>query len=158
MSETRLGGPCRTCGLPQFRRSAGCTRTRAECPYGINAEPTYPKPPAPPASPAMAEVRDPFADIRDKRIGELNGEQTDRAFELWLRENYMSFGRYYAEGDSALFPCIFRVIDRLRADAADIADQLAEISESEAILRLSNRYRPAVQWRLRGMIKRLRHG
>src|SRR5574343_898896 len=55
---------------------------------------------APPASPAMAEVRDPFADIRDKRIGELNGEQTDRAFELWLRENYMSFGRYYAEGDS----------------------------------------------------------
>lgn len=58
---------------------------------------------------------DPFEDIRDKRMNELNAEQLDRAHELWLRDNALSFGRYYAENRDALFPSVFRVIDRLRA-------------------------------------------
>jgi len=31
-------------------------------------------------------VADPFADIHDKRIGELTAEQQDRAVEFWLRK------------------------------------------------------------------------
>lgn len=58
--------------------------------------------------------RDPFADIRGKRFSEMSQEQQDRAHELWLRENYLSFGHYYGSGKDALFPSLFRVIDRLR--------------------------------------------
>ena len=49
-------------------------------------------------------------------MSELNEEQTDRAFEMWLRENASTFGRYYSDSADALFPSIFRVIDRLRAE------------------------------------------
>ena len=54
-----------------------------------------------------------YADIRDKRMSELTPEQRDRAHELWLRENYMSFGQHYSSYDG-LFPSVLRVIDRLR--------------------------------------------
>ena len=59
-------------------------------------------------------LEDPFADIRDKRMSELNSEQRDRAFECWLRKEYLSFGSYYGEQQDSLFPSVFRVIDRLR--------------------------------------------
>ena len=62
---------------------------------------------------------DPFADVRGKRMSELTEEQRDRAQELWLRENAWTFGRYYADREDALFPSIFRVINRLRAALAD---------------------------------------
>jgi hypothetical protein len=55
---------------------------------------------------------DPFADIRDKRIGELNPEQFDRATELWLREQIGPSETYWHPHLQSLF----RVIDRLRAD------------------------------------------
>lgn len=54
---------------------------------------------------------DPFADIRDKRIGELNEEQVDRSFELWARENI----DYQRPGTREALLHIFSVIDRLRA-------------------------------------------
>lgn len=66
-------------------------------------------PPAPLPSPP-----DPFADIRGKRMDELSQEQRDRALELWLREQYRSFGEYFSDRSDALFPSLFRVIDRLR--------------------------------------------
>lgn len=61
-------------------------------------------------------MSDPFKDIRDKRLSELNPEQRDRACELWLRQNHWSFGSYYSDRDDALFPSILRVVDRLRRD------------------------------------------
>lgn len=60
-------------------------------------------------------MSDPFADLRNKRLSELNEEQRDRAMELWLRDNAGSFGPYYSDRPDALFPSVFRVIDRLRA-------------------------------------------
>lgn len=54
---------------------------------------------------------DPFADIRDKRIGELNEEQKDRATEFWLREQIGPSEGYW----HPLLKQVFRVIDRLRA-------------------------------------------
>ena len=59
-------------------------------------------------------VADPFADIRDKRMGELNAEQTDRATELWLREQIGPREDYWYPHLQTLF----RIIDRLRAQAA----------------------------------------
>ncbi len=58
---------------------------------------------------------DPFAHIRNKRMSELTEEDVDLVMELWLRENALSFGPYYAQGEGSLFPSVFRVIDRLRA-------------------------------------------
>lgn len=66
---------------------------------------------------------DPFADVRGKRMSELTEEQADRAHELWLRENAWTFGRYYADREDALFPRIFRVINRLRSALADRGEQ-----------------------------------
>ncbi len=37
--QTRLGGPCQLCGLPQVARLQGCQRSRADCPYGRDADP-----------------------------------------------------------------------------------------------------------------------
>ena len=54
---------------------------------------------------------DPFADIRDKRMGELNEEQTERAAELWLRTQIGPSESYW----HPLLKQVFRVIDRLRA-------------------------------------------
>lgn len=58
---------------------------------------------------------DPFADLRDKRMGELNAEQTDRATEMWLREQIGPSQAYWYPHLQALF----RVIDRLRAAGPD---------------------------------------
>lgn len=55
--------------------------------------------------------QDPFYDIRDMRMGELDAEQTDRANELWLREQIGPTERYWHPHLQALF----RIIDRLRA-------------------------------------------
>lgn len=59
-------------------------------------------------------MEDPFADIRDKRMSEMTDEQKDRCHELWLRQNMQFFNHHYWSDDRALFPSIFRVIDRLR--------------------------------------------
>lgn len=59
----------------------------------------------------MAE--DPFADIRDKRVGELTAEQYDRATELWLRSQIGPSESYWFGHLQALF----KIIDRLRAAA-----------------------------------------
>lgn len=74
----------------------------------------------------MSKEYDPFADIRNKRMSELSEEQRDRATELWLRENALTFGRYYSEGKDALFPSLFREIDRLREKARAL-DALVEV-------------------------------
>jgi hypothetical protein len=61
-------------------------------------------------------VSDPFIDIRDKRLSELDDEQKDRAAELWLRNNC-------GWEDQRLHPTlnsIFRVIDRLRDGPIDM--------------------------------------
>ena len=66
---------------------------------------------------ALAEpkpVEDPFADLRDKCMGELTTEQADRANELWLREQIGPREDYWYPHLQALF----RVIDRLRAQLA----------------------------------------
>lgn len=53
---------------------------------------------------------DPFADIRDKRMSELNEEQTLRATELWLRTNIgPSEGYWYPH-----LQVLFKIIDSLR--------------------------------------------
>lgn len=69
-------------------------------------------------------VEDPFADLRGKRMGELTAEQTDRANELWLREQIGPWEeRYWYPHLQALF----RVIDRLRAQQAKpVQDQEVE--------------------------------
>lgn len=54
---------------------------------------------------------DPFIDIRDKRMGELNEEQTARATEMWMRENIGPQERYWYP----LLQQLFKVIDDLRA-------------------------------------------
>lgn len=54
---------------------------------------------------------DPFADIRDKRMSELNEEQTLRATELWLRTNIGPSESYWYPHLQVLF----RIIDKLRA-------------------------------------------
>lgn len=59
---------------------------------------------------------DPFADIRDKRMSELDAEQKDRAQELWLREQIGPSESYWRPHLQALF----RVIDRMREQAAPI--------------------------------------
>lgn len=72
---------------------------------------------------------DPFADLRDKRMGELDQEQKDRAYEKWAREQ---IGHGWPLKD--VLEAMFRVIDRLReqkpskmpippagADALDVA-------------------------------------
>ena len=56
-------------------------------------------------------MEDPFADLRGKRMSELTAEQTDRANELWLREQIGPREDYWYPHLQALF----RVIDRLRA-------------------------------------------
>lgn len=58
------------------------------------------------------EQQDPFADIRNKRMGELNEEQIDRATELWLRQNIGPSEQYWY----SLLQSVFRVINRLRAE------------------------------------------
>jgi hypothetical protein len=55
--------------------------------------------------------QDPFADIRDKRMSELNPEQQERARELWLRTQIGPGDRYWYEQ----LQLLFRIIDRLRA-------------------------------------------
>ena len=77
---------------------------------------------------------DPFADVRDKRMGELSDEQKDRAYEMWLRKEMggLNVGMRWPLGD--VFEALLRVIDRLRqrtpsmlpippapADAMDVA-------------------------------------
>lgn len=59
-------------------------------------------------------MSDPFSDIRDKRMGELDAEQKDRATELWLRIQIGPSERYWYRHLQALF----RVIDRLREAGA----------------------------------------
>lgn len=56
-------------------------------------------------------MNDPFADIRDMRMGDLNAEQTNRALECWLRANLL----YANKDDQPHYDPLFRVIDRLRA-------------------------------------------
>lgn len=58
------------------------------------------------------EKQDPFADIRNKRMSELNEEQIDRATELWLRQNIGPSEQYWY----SLLQSVFRVINRLRAE------------------------------------------
>jgi hypothetical protein len=65
---------------------------------------------------------DPFQDVRDKRIGELNEEQTDRATELWLRTQIGPGERFWYPHLQALF----RVIDRLRAENEALKKPLSE--------------------------------
>lgn len=65
------------------------------------------------SAPAPGTI-DPFADVRGKRMSELGEEQTDRAKELWLREQIGPSETYWHPHLRTLF----RVIDRLRADAA----------------------------------------
>lgn len=64
----------------------------------MNTEDTQPPPQA-----------DPFADLRDKRMGELSDEQKDRAYEMWLRKE---MGHRWPLRD--VFEAVLRVIDRLR--------------------------------------------
>lgn len=56
-------------------------------------------------------MTDHFADIRDKRMSELNDEQKDRAYELWLRKE---MGHRWPLRD--VCEALLRVIDRLRED------------------------------------------
>ena len=60
----------------------------------------------------MIEPADPFADLRDKKIGEANDEQLDRLYEFWLRESKATHTMWPV---SEMFERLFRVIDRLRA-------------------------------------------
>lgn len=60
-----------------------------------------------------AQAVDPFADVRNKRVGELNAEQFDRATELWLRAQIGPSEAYWYPHLQTLF----RVIDRLRAQS-----------------------------------------
>jgi len=53
---------------------------------------------------------DPFADIHDKRISELDEEQTERAHELWGRRNLDM--KHVAYG--SLIQSLFMQVDRLR--------------------------------------------
>lgn len=63
-------------------------------------------------------MTDPFADVRDKRMSELNTEQLDRASELWLRTNANpdSGNAYWVTHVRTLL----RVIDRLRHEVAKL--------------------------------------
>lgn len=58
-------------------------------------------------------MTDPFHDVRDQRMGDLNPEQQYRARELWLREQMHSLSGYYREHIETLM----RVIDGLRGSA-----------------------------------------
>lgn len=60
------------------------------------------------STPAFAKS-DPFADVRDKRMGELTPEQKDRAYEQWARKQ---IGHNWPLRD--VFEAMFRVIDQLR--------------------------------------------
>lgn len=61
--------------------------------------------------------KDPFEDVRDKRMNELNPEQYDRATELWFRNNF----RYEDERVQKIAESLFRIIDRLRAPECQYA-------------------------------------
>jgi len=63
---------------------------------------------------------DPYAEIRGKRLSELTPEQRDLANEMWLRQNYSSFGHYHWGHEDALFPSVLRYIDSLRAQIASM--------------------------------------
>ena len=69
-----------------------------------------PVPMAQPKEPEQKPVADPFADIHDKRIGEMTAEQKDRAIELWLRNQKGWLPMSQREHVEALL----RVIDGLR--------------------------------------------
>lgn len=61
-------------------------------------------------------MTDPFADVRDKRMNELNDEQQDRASELWCRANIDWMSDY----NQPQYKAMFRIIDRLRAPQNDL--------------------------------------
>ena len=68
-------------------------------------------------------MSDPFEDVRNKRMGELNSEQTYRAIELWLREKIGPSETFWYP----LLQALFRVIDALRADAARLTAENANL-------------------------------
>lgn len=65
---------------------------------------------------SIKEISDPFADVRDKRVCELNREQMDRATELWLRKQIGPNEKYWYPHLQTLF----RIIDRLREENGKI--------------------------------------
>lgn len=68
-------------------------------------------------------TNDPFEDIRDRTMGELNSEQLLRARELWLRQQIGWMPEYHQDNYNALFA----VIDNLRSKL--IARQPAKAEE-----------------------------
>ncbi len=99
------------------------------------------------------QATDPFADIRNKRMGELSPEQKDRSTELWLRQQIGPSESYWHPHLKALF----RVIDRLREQAQTQDEALAaarrmwqeQATKDETLLRdaleaIENGYRYAL--------------
>lgn len=66
---------------------------------------------------------DPFADIRDRFMSALNEEQTNRAYELWIRDNLGYMNDYNKEHYSRLLA----VIDRLRARVKELEEVMATV-------------------------------
>ena len=103
------GTKCKNCGREQPAHESAYQRGYMD---GI-AKGLRMEQPAPVAEPHKQQepVADPFADIRDKRIGEMTAEQQDRAVELWLRNQKGWLPMSQREHVEALL----RVIDGLRA-------------------------------------------